>query len=229
MSSVVLVGQDIQPKKDLTRFVKWPNTFAFSARRSSSASASKSLPPLSSSRTRSTRTPPRSCSSCSTSTVRRRSRRRRRPLSGRRHRRRCVLVVDGVGVHRIDYSSTQDSKKPLFVKYGLNHTVALIEAKKASLVVIARDVDTIELVVFLSALCRRMGVPYVIVSGRSFTRRPRQCLLSRTSRARTSASSLPSSALRRRTCKSRVYCMMTWMVPNREASSTEKYEEQLVS
>ncbi len=61
----------------------------------------------------------------------------------------------------------QDSKKPLFVKYGLNHIVALIEAKKASLVVIAHDVDPVELVVFLPTLCRKMGVPYVIVKGKA--------------------------------------------------------------
>jgi large subunit ribosomal protein L7Ae len=61
----------------------------------------------------------------------------------------------------------QDSKKPLFVKYGLNHCVALVEAKKASLVVIAHDVDPIELVIFLPALCRKMGVPYVIVKGKA--------------------------------------------------------------
>lgn len=61
----------------------------------------------------------------------------------------------------------QDSKKPLFVKYGLNHCVALIEAKKASLVIIAHDVDPIELVVFLPALCRKMGVPYVIVKSKA--------------------------------------------------------------
>lgn len=58
-------------------------------------------------------------------------------------------------------------KKPLFVKYGLNHIVALVEAKKASLVVIAHDVDPIELVVFLPALCRKMGIPYVIVKGKA--------------------------------------------------------------
>ena len=61
----------------------------------------------------------------------------------------------------------QDAKKPNFVKYGLNHCVALIEAKKASLVVIAHDVDPIELVVFLPALCRKMGVPYAIVKGKA--------------------------------------------------------------
>jgi len=62
---------------------------------------------------------------------------------------------------------TKETKKPLFVKYGLNHTVALIEAKKAALVVIAHDVDPIELVVYLPALCRKMGVPYVIVKGKA--------------------------------------------------------------
>ncbi|KAF2716514.1 L30e-like protein [Polychaeton citri CBS 116435] len=59
------------------------------------------------------------------------------------------------------------SKKPYAVKYGLNHVVALIEAKKPSLVLIPNDVDPIELVIFLPALCRKMGVPYAIVKGKS--------------------------------------------------------------
>ena len=33
--------------------------------------------------------------------------------------------------------------------------------------VIAHDVDPIELVVWLPALCRKMGVPYAIVKGKS--------------------------------------------------------------
>jgi large subunit ribosomal protein L7Ae len=49
------------------------------------------------------------------------------------------------------------SKKPYVAKYGLNHVVGLIENKKASLVLIANDVDPIELVVYLPALCRKMG------------------------------------------------------------------------
>jgi len=61
----------------------------------------------------------------------------------------------------------KDTKKPVHAKYGLNHVVALVEAKKAALVVIAHDVHPIELVIFLPALCRKMGVPYVIVKGKS--------------------------------------------------------------
>jgi len=63
--------------------------------------------------------------------------------------------------------AAQSGAKPLFVKYGLNHVTTLIEAKKAKLVVIAHDVDPIELVVWLPALCRKMNIPYVIVKGKA--------------------------------------------------------------
>ena len=53
------------------------------------------------------------------------------------------------------------------IKYGINHITWLVENKKARLVVIAHDVDPIELVVWLPALCRKMDVPYCIVKGKS--------------------------------------------------------------
>lgn len=59
------------------------------------------------------------------------------------------------------------SKKPYAVKFGLNHVVGLIENKKASVVLIPNDVDPIELVIFLPALCRKMGIPYAIVKGKA--------------------------------------------------------------
>jgi len=59
------------------------------------------------------------------------------------------------------------SKKPLFVKYGINHITKLCEDKKAQLVVIAHDVDPIEVVVWLPAVCRKMDIPYCIVKGKS--------------------------------------------------------------
>jgi len=57
--------------------------------------------------------------------------------------------------------------KPINVKFGLNHITALIEAKKTQLVVIAHDVEPIEIVVWLPALCRKLNVPYVIVKSKS--------------------------------------------------------------
>ena len=60
-----------------------------------------------------------------------------------------------------------DKKKPVVVKFGLNHVTHLVETGKASLVVIAHDVDPIELVVWLPAVCRKMNVPYLIVKVRA--------------------------------------------------------------
>lgn len=59
------------------------------------------------------------------------------------------------------------TKRPVYLKFGINHVVQLVEAKKAQLVVIAHDVDPIELVVWLPALCHKMGVPYCIVKSRA--------------------------------------------------------------
>jgi len=61
----------------------------------------------------------------------------------------------------------QASKKPNVVKYGINHITRLVEQKKAKLVIIADDVDPVEIVVWLPALCRKMQVPYAIVKGKA--------------------------------------------------------------
>jgi large subunit ribosomal protein L7Ae len=57
--------------------------------------------------------------------------------------------------------------KPFLLKYGIQHVTHLVEKGKAKLVVLAHDVDPIELVLWLPALCRSMGVPYVIVKSKS--------------------------------------------------------------
>merc|ERR1712196_740229 len=46
------------------------------------------------------------------------------------------------------------TKKPKYLKFGLNHVTSLIENGQAKLVVIAHDVDPIELVVWMPQLCR---------------------------------------------------------------------------
>jgi large subunit ribosomal protein L7Ae len=61
----------------------------------------------------------------------------------------------------------KDGKKPIVLKYGLNHVTYLVEQKRAKLVLIAADVDPIETVVFLPTLCKTMDVPYAIVSSKA--------------------------------------------------------------
>merc|ERR1712228_966871 len=58
------------------------------------------------------------------------------------------------------------TKKPQVIKYGLNHVTTLVENKSAKLVVIAHDVDPLELVCWLPALCRKKEVPYCIIKGK---------------------------------------------------------------
>merc|ERR1711966_253063 len=59
------------------------------------------------------------------------------------------------------------SKKPVSVKMGLNHVTTLIEEKKAKLVIMAHDVDPIEVIVWLPSLCKARGVPYCIVKSKA--------------------------------------------------------------
>merc|ERR1711872_479476 len=59
------------------------------------------------------------------------------------------------------------TKRAPVVRHGVNSVVTLVEKKKAQLVIIANDVDPIELVLFLPALCRKMGVPYCIVKNKA--------------------------------------------------------------
>merc|ERR1712048_332148 len=61
----------------------------------------------------------------------------------------------------------EPDKKPNLLSVGVNNVTVQVEKKKAQLVVIAHDVDPIEIVLFLPTLCRRMGVPYCIVKGKS--------------------------------------------------------------
>jgi len=64
-------------------------------------------------------------------------------------------------------ASAQKTAKPLHIKFGLNHVTTLVEENKAKLVVIAHDVDPVELVIHLPALCRNKGVPYCFVRGKA--------------------------------------------------------------
>ena len=61
----------------------------------------------------------------------------------------------------------EEKRAPFVVKYGLDNVTKLVEKKKAKLVLIADDVDPLELVMWLPALCHKMGVSYAIVKGKA--------------------------------------------------------------
>merc|ERR1711890_210436 len=59
------------------------------------------------------------------------------------------------------------TKRAICLQHGVNKVTTLVEKKKAKLVFIANDVDPIELVLFLPALCKKMGVPYCIIKNKA--------------------------------------------------------------
>jgi len=59
------------------------------------------------------------------------------------------------------------AQRPIALRYGLNNVTHLVTRNKAQLVVIASDVDPIELVLWLPALCRKKKVPYCIVKNKA--------------------------------------------------------------
>lgn len=59
------------------------------------------------------------------------------------------------------------NKAPNVIKFGLKHVTTLIEEKKSQLVLIACDVDPIELVMWMPALCRKLQIPFMIVKDKA--------------------------------------------------------------
>merc|ERR1712196_634742 len=74
--------------------------------------------------------------------------------------------LGGMAANAVKGKSSNE-KAPPVIKYGLNHVTQLVEDNKAKLVVIAHDVDPVEIVCWLPALCRKKNVPYCIVKGKS--------------------------------------------------------------
>ncbi|KAF3455534.1 hypothetical protein FNV43_RR00165 [Rhamnella rubrinervis] len=147
------IGGALPPKRDLTRFVKWPKTVQIQRKRRILRQRLKVPPALN----QFTKTFDKNLA---TSLFRMLLKYRPEDKAAKKERllKRAQAEADGKPV---------EAKKPVVVKYGLNHVTYLIEQNKAQLVVIAHDVDPIELVVWLPALCRKMEIPYCIVKGKS--------------------------------------------------------------
>ncbi|PLB50169.1 60S ribosomal protein L7a [Aspergillus steynii IBT 23096] len=149
------IGQDIQPKRNLGRFVKWPEYVRLQRQKKILNLRLKVPPSIAQFQNTLDR-------NTAAQTFKLLNKYRPETKVEKKERLHAEATAVSEGKKKEDVS-----KKPYHVKYGLNHVVGLVENKKASLVLIAHDVDPIELVVFLPALCRKMGVPYAIVKGKA--------------------------------------------------------------
>ena len=148
------IGNNVLPQRDLTRFVKWPKYVRLQRQRRVLLQRLK-VPP--------TVNQFNNTLDKNTATELFKFLNKYRPETATEKRDRLRQEAE----KRAAGAAATSGKKPLFVKSGINHVTQLIENKKASLVVIAHDVDPIELVVWLPALCRKCDVPYCIVKGKA--------------------------------------------------------------
>merc|ERR1739848_241981 len=162
------IGQNIQPKRDLSRFVRWPKYIRLQRQRAILFQRLKVPPPIN----QFTQTLDRQ-----TATQLFRLLDKYRPEAKQEKKARLRLRAE----ERAKGKPDTPSKRPNVVRSGINTVTTLVEQKKASLVIITSDVDPIEIVLYLPALCRKMGVPYCIVKnkarlGRVVRRKTCSCL-----------------------------------------------------
>ena len=148
------IGADVQPKRDLSRFVRWPKYIRLQRQKRILQDRLKVPPSINQfSQTLDQQTAIQLFKLMH----------KYRPETKAEKKLRLSAAAEKKAAGKEDSSG----KKPVVLKYGINHITGLVESKKAQLVVIAHDVDPIEVVVWLPALCRKMGVPYCIVKGKA--------------------------------------------------------------
>eukprot|EP01128_Nolandella_sp_AFSM9_P011169 TRINITY_DN7887_c0_g1_i1.p2 TRINITY_DN7887_c0_g1~~TRINITY_DN7887_c0_g1_i1.p2 ORF type:complete len:251 (+),score=91.55 TRINITY_DN7887_c0_g1_i1:50-802(+) len=144
------IGGDIQPKRDLTRFVRWPKYIKVQ-RQKRVLNKRLKVPPVIA---QFNNTLDKNVAQTLFTFLEKYS-----PESKQEKKARLLSQATG--------ETEVATSKVNVVKYGLNHVTTLVEQKKAKLVIIAHDVDPIELVMWLPTLCRKKGVPYMIVKGKA--------------------------------------------------------------
>merc|ERR1711918_239031 len=147
------IGGDIRPSGDLTRFVKWPKYVRIQRSRRILYQRIK-VPP--------------SINQFKNTFDKRQAGQLFRLLNqlkpeSKSQKAECI----GEAAEAKAAGKSVDSKKPVCVKMGINHVTKLVEEKEAKLVVIAHDVDPVEIVMWLPSLCHARGIPYCVVKSKA--------------------------------------------------------------
>lgn len=148
------IGQAVQPKRDLYRFVKWPKYVELQRKKAVLKKRLKVPPPIH----QFSQTLDRSTAMQIFNLAE-----KYQPLS---KRARKMLLLHRAQ-QRADGKPDEPAPRKIAIRAGIREVTSAIQQKKARLVVIAHDIDPIEIVLFLPALCRKMGVPYCIVKGKA--------------------------------------------------------------
>merc|ERR1712224_909591 len=129
------IGGDILPKRDLTRFVRWPKYVRLQRAKMTLLKRIKVPPAI---------------NQFSNTFDKRQASALFRLLNGLKPETRTEKKERlRAEAEKVAAGGKAASKRPTCVKMGINHVTTLIEEKKAKLVIIAHDVDPVEIVVWL--------------------------------------------------------------------------------
>ncbi|KAH9599985.1 Ribosomal protein L7Ae/L30e/S12e/Gadd45 [Trypanosoma melophagium] len=149
------VGHDVPYARDLSRFMRWP-TFVTMQRKKRVLQRRLKVPPA---LHQFTRVLDRSSRNELLKLVKKYAPETRKARKGRLSR-----VAEE---KKKNPKKTVSTKAPLSVVSGLQEVTRTIEKKTARLVVIANNVDPIELVLWMPTLCRANKIPYAIVKDKA--------------------------------------------------------------
>jgi large subunit ribosomal protein L7Ae len=144
------IGGDIQPIKDMTRFVRWPKYVRIQRQKRIMFLRLKTPPALSQFQS----ALDRNLNSRLMRLLTKYSPEDRKTKKDRLQKEAEARKGGATG---------NIGPKPVHLKYGLNHVTNLVEEGKAKLVIIAGDVNPLEIMVHLPALCRAKNVPFAFV------------------------------------------------------------------
>jgi len=144
------IGGDIQPKRDVTRFVRWPKYIRLQRQKRVLLKRLK-VPPVINQFTYTVDSATAKQLFSFLETY--------KPENKKQKKERLKAQAQ--------QQDAEPSPKPTVLKYGLNHITSLIEQHRAKLVIIAHDVDPIELVMWIPTACRKKDIPYLIVKGKA--------------------------------------------------------------
>ncbi|KAG9508641.1 60S ribosomal protein L7a, partial [Fragariocoptes setiger] len=147
------IGGTVQPKRDLTRFVKWPRYIRIQRQRAVLYKRLKIPPPINQFRTSQLN------KQAVTQIFKLLHSYRPESKQAKKERLRTLAQAKAAG------KKVPVAAKPPVLRFGTNNVTTLVEKRKAQLVVIAADCDPVEVVLHLPTLCRKMGIPYCIIKG----------------------------------------------------------------
>ena len=149
------IGQDVPYSRDLSRFMRWP-TFVTMQRKKRVLSRRLKVPPAIN---QFTKVLDRSSRNELLKLVKKYA-----PETRKERRERLKKVAEEKSK---DPKKTVNTKAPVSVVSGIQEVTRAIEKKEAKLVVIANNVEPLELVLWMPTLCRTMKMPYAIVKDKA--------------------------------------------------------------